>query len=161
MTPVVAELRDVADADVRAMAHYLASLDSREDVVTADALIAASNAAIVATPDTPGARLYDGACAVCHTGVERRDLFGIRPQLALNTSVRSDRPDNLIRVILEGIATPAAGMHGTMPAFHGYLNDRQLADLVRYIRATFAPDRQPWADIEHSIAQAREGLRKH
>ncbi len=161
MTPVVAELRDVADADVRAMAHYLASLDSREDVGTADALIAASNAAIVATPDTPGARLYDGACAVCHTGVERRDLFGIRPQLALNTNVRSDRPDNLIRVILEGIATPAAGMHGTMPAFHGHINDRQLADLVRYIRATFAPDRQPWADIEHSIAQAREGLRKH
>ncbi|MGF6733231.1 hypothetical protein OKW50_005376 [Paraburkholderia youngii] len=39
-------------------------------------------------------------------------------------------PDNLIRVTLDGIGSPARPELGTMPAYHDSLNDAQVAELV-------------------------------
>jgi len=62
-----------------------------------------------------GARLYEGACAVCHQ-VGGAVLFGSRPSLALNSNLHSAVPDNLIQVILHGIASPVSSDLGTCPA---------------------------------------------
>jgi nicotinate dehydrogenase subunit B len=40
-----------------------------------------------------GARLYDGACAVCHQ-IGGPALFGSKPSLALNSNLHSAVPDN-------------------------------------------------------------------
>ncbi len=73
--------------------------------------------------DTPQARLFEGACAVCHAR-GGPDLFGRKWPLALNANVYGDRPDNLIRIILDGsVAIDPA--HGAMPAFRHSLNDRR------------------------------------
>ncbi len=157
MAPVVAELSALPDTDIRAMATYLASLnppDPGADIRTAQAeSVSASTVESVAA--SPAARLYDGACAVCHEGGERPDLFGIRPSLAFNSNLHSDRPDNLIRVILDGAAGPAAGQHGAMPAFRDTLTDRQLADLVAYLRGRFAPGRPAWQDVGETVRRLR------
>lgn len=157
MAPVVAELSALPDADIRAMAAYLASLNPTDPGADARAAqveaVAASTIEPVAA--SPAARLYDGACAVCHEGGERPDLFGIRPSLAFNSNLHSDRPDNLIRVILDGAAGPAAGLHGAMPAFRGALTDRQLADLVAYLRGRFAPGRPAWPELGEAVRRLR------
>jgi nicotinate dehydrogenase subunit B len=160
MGPVVTELSALPDSDIRAMASYLASYN-RPDVSAAERAAAqktaeANAAAARATLTDPRAgRLYEGACAVCHEGGEQQDLFGIRPSLALNSNVHSDRPDNLIRTILHGAAGPAGAHSGIMPAFGAALDDRQIAELAGYIRGSFAPDKAPWQDLAETVKRLR------
>jgi len=75
--------------------------------------------------------------------------------LALNSNLHSARPDNLLRVILEGIRTPATQDIGFMPAFREGLDDRQIARLAAYMRQRFAPDKPAWPDLEASAARLR------
>ena len=164
MAPVIEELLTLPDQDIDAMAIYLASLNppglsaERQTVATAveaRVVTAAAAAAMASSSGSEGARLYEGACAVCHEGGERPDVFGIRPSLAVNTNLHSDRPDNLVRVILAGVSTQASGRHGAMPGFRNHFDDRQMSALVRYLRASFAPDRPAWSEVEQTIARLR------
>jgi nicotinate dehydrogenase subunit B len=84
-------------------------------------------------------------------------LFGSRPSLALNSNLHSERPDNLIQVILHGIQTPPSGDLGYMPGFKDSLDDEQLAALVSYLRQQFAPDKPAWSDIRATIGRVRGG----
>lgn len=156
MAPVVQELAHLPDADLRAMATYLASYSGpplSDPQGKADALQAQAEASLRPL-DTLGGRLYEGACAACHSA-EGPTLFGVRPALALNTNVHAARPDNLIRVILEGIPSPAAQDLGDMPAFGDSLDDGQVAALVRYMRAKFAPEAPAWEGLEAQVMRLR------
>jgi nicotinate dehydrogenase subunit B len=102
----------------------------------------------------PGGRIFQGACAVCHAP-SAPQLFGVKPNLALNTNLQSDRPDNLIRIILGGVPQPALPSMGAMPAFGPVLTDRQIADLVSFLRRQYAPDQKPWAGLEQTVATLR------
>ena len=159
MAIVVANLRALSDGDIRAIAEYLASYNRETTPAQrADDLRAvesASNAARAAAKGSYGARLFDGACAACHEGGEQADLFGIRPSLALNSNLHAERPDNVIRVILDGAAGPMISSHGAMPAFGAALDDRQIADLVAYLRRVFAPSEAPWPDLEETVSRLR------
>jgi nicotinate dehydrogenase subunit B len=138
------------------MAVYLASFN---DAVEAPAQQAQSKRLEQSTRATiassPGARLYQGACAVCHE-VGGLPLFGSRPSLTLNSNLHSDTPDNLIQVILHGIVQPAFSRLGYMPAFKDALNDDQLAELVSYLRRQFAPDKPAWRDVGSVIGRIRQ-----
>lgn len=156
MGPVVQELAHLPDADIRAMATYLASYAGpplADPAARAEALQAQAESGLRPL-DTTGGKLYEGACAACHSETGPT-LFGVRPALALNTNVHAARPDNLIRVILEGIPSPAARDLGDMPAFRDSLDDGQVAALVRYIRAKFAPDSPAWHGLEADVARLR------
>ncbi len=157
MAPVVTELAALPDEDRRAMAHYLASFQpAAPDQAAVEAAVDRLRqrmASPFAAPEE-GARIFGGACAVCHAP-DGPTLFGVRPELALNTSVHAQRPDNLIRVILDGIMEPAHSALGTMPGFAATFSNRQVSDLVRYIRIRFAPDAPPWDDVEASVAKLR------
>ncbi|MBI5322516.1 molybdopterin cofactor-binding domain-containing protein [Bradyrhizobium sp.] len=156
MAPVVKELKALPDQDLRAMAVYLASFnEGAPDKQAADALAARlEGATLSVTAASPGARLYQGACAVCHE-VGGPALFGSRPSLSLNSNVHSDVPDNLIQVILHGIAAPVSPDLGYMPAFKDSLSDRQLAELVGYIRRQFAPGKPAWTGIDVAISRLK------
>ncbi|MFG1394346.1 molybdopterin cofactor-binding domain-containing protein [Xanthobacter agilis] len=156
MAPVVEELSALPDADIRAMATYLASFAppaQAEPAVRAATLQAAATTALRPL-DSLGGKLYEGACAACHAD-DGPTLFGVRPALALNTNVHAARPDNLIRVILDGIPNPAARDLGDMPAFRDSLDDGQVAALVRYLRGTFAPQAPAWSGVEAAVARLR------
>jgi nicotinate dehydrogenase subunit B len=161
MAPVIEELMGLPDQDIDAMATYLAAFNhsgSRPErqVIAAAAVERAANALAISI-GTAGARLYQGACAVCHQGGDRADVFGISPSLALNSNLHSDRADNLVRVILEGVSTQAAGRNGAMPSFRTHFDDEQIGELVRYLRITFAPDRPMWNDVQPTISRIRAG----
>ena len=102
----------------------------------------------------PGAAVYAGACAGCH-GEAGRAPAEPALNLALSTSVSAVSPNNLVRVILGGIqqADNRPGPH--MPGFAAALTDKQTADLVAYVRASFT-ERPAFAGVDVTIRKARE-----
>ena len=141
------------------MAVYLASFNENAIDKPAQEALAAkletSTGTRAVSASSAGARLYEGACAVCHE-VGGAPLFGTRPSLALNSNLHSAVPDNLIQVILHGIAAPASSDLGYMPAFKDSFNDQQIAELVSWLRRQFAPDKPPWTGVDAAIGRARQ-----
>jgi len=157
MAPIVASLAAVPADDIRAMAHYLASFQtqvSQDGVERLAAQLEQSTSETHATGNGRGASLYAFACAACHD-IGPNFMFGIRPSLALNTNLHSARPDNLLRIVLDGANTSGEQSHGAMPAFRGSLDDRQLADLLDYLRSRFASDKPAWRALEAAAARIR------
>jgi nicotinate dehydrogenase subunit B len=159
MAPVVKELAALPDQDIRAMAVYLGSFnDVATDKPAQDGLAAkleATTSTRLLPASSVGARIYQGACAVCHE-VGGAPLFGSRPSLALNSNLHSTAPDNLIQVILHGITAPVSSDLGYMPAFKDSLTDGQVAELAAYLRRQFAPDRPGWTDIHATVGRIRQ-----
>jgi nicotinate dehydrogenase subunit B len=134
------------------MAIYLSSFSEKAiSKSDQDALAAKLESATnTRTTSAIGARLYEGACAVCHQ-VGGAPLFGSRPSLALNSNLHSATPDNLIQVIAHGIASPASSDLGYMPGFKDSMSIDQVSELVSYLRQQFAPDKPSWIDVRASV----------
>ncbi|WPG37978.1 molybdopterin cofactor-binding domain-containing protein [Variovorax sp. EBFNA2] len=157
MAEVVRELAQVPDDDVRAMAVYLGSFNP-EPVAQPQALAqqAVDNAARTQGQLLgPAQRMFDSACASCHHDGDGPTLLGVNTPLALNSSLTSTRPDNLLRTILDGVRAPAHRDIGFMPAFRDALDDRQIADLAGYMRARFAPQEAAWPNLPADVARVR------
>jgi nicotinate dehydrogenase subunit B len=163
MAPVVKELTALPDEDIRAMAIYLGSFNdnalSKPDQQVLAARLENLTGTRVASASSVGVRLYEGACAVCHQ-VGGAPLFGSRPSLALNSNVHAAVPDNLIQVILHGIASPVSSDLGYMPGFKDSMSDDQLAELVSYLRQQFAPDKPAWTGVPAAVGRIRQGQGK-
>jgi nicotinate dehydrogenase subunit B len=161
MAPVVKELAALPDEDIRAMAVYLSSFNEKAiDKSAQDALatkLETSTGTRAVSASALGARLYEGACAVCHQ-VGGAPLFGSRPSLALNSNLHSAVPDNLIQVILHGIASPVSSDLGYMPGFKDSMTDDQLTELVSYLRQQFAPEKAPWTGVRAAVGRIRQGV---
>jgi nicotinate dehydrogenase subunit B len=170
MAPVVQQLQQLPEADVRAMAVYLASFNepfgkpfntpeaTPNSTASAPDLIAQS-AAQERLLSGPAQRLFTTACGACHHDGDGPVLLGQNIALALNSNLHSARPDNLLRVILEGIQEPATKDIGFMPAFRHHLNDAQVAQLAAYMRQRFAPGKPAWHDLEAASARVRAAPR--
>jgi mono/diheme cytochrome c family protein len=168
MAEVVRNLAQVPEEDVRAIATYVASLDARsaeqrrkasesalarvgrgaERAASAKEAKESKESALAA-----GAAVYAEACAECHD--RGRDGQGGALALPLATGLTMPTPRNLIYITRDGIV-PAEGEHGPwMPSYRGALSERQLADLVIYLRSL--TDQPPWTDVPgevRKIAQA-------
>ena len=147
MAAVTANLAKAPDADVKAIAVYIASHFGQPDVgkkVRLEVLLSRPE------PDlgddaglARGRDVFKGVCAQCHeTGAQVP--FTVQ-NLAQHTSLFAPTPDNVLRVALHGIRTPAGGFGPIMPGFAGSLKPQQLGDLARYLRARFT-DLPPWPD---------------
>ncbi|EPD36878.1 MULTISPECIES: cytochrome c [Delftia] len=177
MAPVIHGLAQLPEADVRAMATYLMELPGQvpqapQAAQAAPAMPAPAPAAVqAAAPAAPpasaldrhanGERIYQNACAVCHEAGSGPTLFGVKPQLALNTNLHAASPDNLVQVILNGIQAPADDALGYMPGFGDSLDDRQIADLLGYLRERFAPEEKAWPDDTKTINRLRMQAQAH
>uniref|UniRef100_UPI003593A915 c-type cytochrome n=2 Tax=Cupriavidus pinatubonensis TaxID=248026 RepID=UPI003593A915 len=159
MAPVVEELALLPESDVRAIAHYVASFSAPPPApaeITAQAMQYERRSAEAATTlGGPAARLYQSACAVCHQSDQGMRQFGVKPSLALNTNLHSDRPDNVIQVLLQGMPAPPNSTLGAMPSYSDSLDDQQIVALTQYLRARFAPDKPAWQDVEATVARLR------
>lgn len=158
MADVVRSLHQVPDTDLRAMAHYLASFGQpvtqlEAEQQAAEAIAQGSRAATSLLG--PAQRMFEQACASCHHDGSGPQLLGVNVPLSLNSSLHSERPDNLLRTILEGVQSPASRDIGFMPAFNAAFDDRQVVELARYMRQRFAPQKPPWADLPSAVARAR------
>jgi nicotinate dehydrogenase subunit B len=154
MASVVQQLKALPDSDIRAMAIYLASLNApiaQPELEARRQQVVASTAPARHPATSAAARLYQGACGVCHEpggGL----IVNAGPPLGLNTNLHADRPDNFLRVVIEGIKEST---HGAMPGFRNTLDDRQIVDLARYARQRFAPSRPEWRNLEEAISTLR------
>jgi nicotinate dehydrogenase subunit B len=161
MAPVVKELGALPDEDIRAMAVYLGSFNEaaigKPDHDALASRLESLTGTRAASASFVGVRLYEGACAVCHR-VGGPPLFGSRPSLALNSNLHATVPDNLIQVILHGIASPVSSDLGYMPAFKDSMTDDQLAELVAYLRQQFAPDKPAWTGLQAAVSRIRQGI---
>ena len=157
MAAVVQNMQAVSDADVAAIATYVAAVagtPGKERQEQAEKLIARSKGLAAARSAGPsaGGAIYAGACAQCHGEAGRAPLSPAL-NLALSSTVRGSDPTNLIRVVLDGL-TPADNAPGAiMPGFGAVLDDKQLADLIDFVRASFT-DRPAFAGIENRVRAA-------
>ncbi len=157
---VVRNLAQVPDEDLHAMAVYLASLQPVSPMEDAQLAVMAAKVVSTAAQQAPlpdaAQRLFDGSCGACHHDGDGPQLWGVKRPLALNTNVHSDRPDNLLRIVLEGIQAPASRDIGFMPSFAHALTDAQLVLLVDGMRARYAPEKPPWPHTAQTLAQMRQ-----
>ena len=156
MGAVVKELGALPDADICAMANYLASFTAP----ITDAQSQTRALEVVATAQQnagallgSGQRLFSGACGSCHHDGDGPKLLGVNPPLALNSNLHSTRPDNLINIILNGVREPATQDIGYMPAFKYALSDAQIAELTSYMRSRYAPGEPAWTNLPADIAR--------
>jgi nicotinate dehydrogenase subunit B len=155
MGKVVASLAELPDRDIAAIAEYVASLVPPPVVSASAEVLAAESWRDLGADASEGARLFAGACQSCHHDGNGPPVFGQNVPLALNSNLHSDRPDNLLRSILDGIAAPARLGLGPMPGFGDSMNDQQVAELARFLRQRFAPGRPAWQGLERAVARAR------
>ena len=163
MAPVAHNLSTVPEAEVNAIAVYIAarmraSAGARataagnapdgQSEATMEQSARGENAPAAVGKDYAGDAIYRTACADCHDG-GRRGLA-----LGYSTSMADTTPTNLIRVTLDGIY-PREGEKGeVMPAFRGALDDAQLASLIAFLRARFS-HAPPWQDVGGEVAKAK------
>jgi len=171
MQPVVRNLRHAQDADVRAIATYIAAFAGPRDTAdrqrqtqaalafaqqrepTLGSLVRTTTGAAAADASSAGGTLFAGACATCHHA--GGGLPASRPvALALSTPVSDAQPINLLRIVLAGIHPPLGQRGPIMPGFSGALTDPQIVALVEYVRAHFSR-RPPWPNVAQTLAVLR------
>lgn len=148
----------LSDADINAIAVYLADLsqaaardDAQHDVVQR-ALDRGQVDLIRMSSYQAPARLYVAACASCHFNSGAPNP--LRPDLALNSAVSLSEPNNLIRVMLEGVSAREGAAGVVMPAFGAGFSNADIAQIAAYLRAS-RTELPPWQDLEHKVAALR------
>lgn len=133
MAEVVATgTRYLSEADLAAMASYLASIPKQTPTRPAPEASASGTLA-------NGQRLYREHCASCH-GQDGAGVPGIYPALAGNRAVVLDKPTNLIQMIRKGgfaPATPGNPRPFGMPPYGHLLNDEEIAAVASYVRQSW------------------------
>lgn len=127
---VVESTQHLTDADLRAVATYLASLPARAKPAVA---YSSFNVKLIAAQ---GEKLYDHHCAACH-GKNGAGVAGIYPPLDGNSSVTEPSGLNATRMVLLGGFAPVTAANPrpySMPPFAQQLNDSDVALVVSYIR---------------------------
>ncbi|MEI4485192.1 cytochrome c [Frigidibacter sp. MR17.14] len=122
-------LQYMTEDDRLAMAAYLKSLPGSGK--TAPAPLAASTPAMAR-----GALAYEVNCSACH-GVAGEGMGLLAPAFAGNHGILADDVTNLAHVLLVGARAAATNVTPTsagMPSFAWKMDDRQIADVLDYIR---------------------------
>jgi alcohol dehydrogenase (quinone), cytochrome c subunit len=106
----------------------------------------------------PGARIYLDNCAACHRpdGVGYELVF---PRLAGNPVILAGNPQSLISIVLDGSQTPRTARtpaQFTMPRFAWRLSDKDVADVVNFIRTSWGNSASPVSSAD--VAKMRESL---
>lgn len=102
-----------------------------------------------------GARIYTLNCSACH-GPAGEGVPDMVPSFAKAAAVQAPVPANLIRAVMNGgrgIGTQANPTGAGMPGFAWKLDDRQIADVLTYLRNSFGNGAA--AVDEHTVTAMR------
>jgi mono/diheme cytochrome c family protein len=102
------------------------------------------------TREHPGKRVYDQHCAVCHGAQGQADGPGaaalpIKPPSFTDGRLINPLPDEFMFTVIQKGAG-AVGLAPQMPAFQPPLTDRQIWDVIGYVRTMAEPPYQPPPD---------------
>ncbi|WP_455818158.1 c-type cytochrome [Pseudomonas cerasi] len=131
--------------DLQAIAAYLRTLSPAIQQSEPFYTLETWNAFSRGDVSKPGAEVYLKNCSGCHltNGLGYRKKF---PALALNAAVNSADPAGLISIVLQGASqaeTGALTSRYVMPRFDGQLSDRQIADVLSFIRSSWGNESAP------------------
>jgi mono/diheme cytochrome c family protein len=155
MLPVTRELASVPREDVEAIATYVLSIQKPTPGARAPAS-AMTAAAMTRTPaEQRGAILFSASCAQCHGPTSPMQAIGERPTLAYSTAVNANTAHNAIQMILNGVDWHGEDAMNYMPAFGAIYDDRQIADLVAYVRGAYST-RTAWPDAQNMAGKLRQ-----
>jgi mono/diheme cytochrome c family protein len=118
-----------SDDDLMAVATYLKDLPARTHAERATPPLDRASFA-------RGEAVFTDNCAACHMS-DGRGMPGIYPPLAGNPVLQGKDASTVIRTVLEGarmVATKEKPTGAAMPGFAWKLDDRQLVDVVNYVR---------------------------
>jgi mono/diheme cytochrome c family protein len=177
MAAVMDDLGSADDADLHAIAVYIASMIGEptperrsrgaaalaaargaEGTSTAGSVDTMGGGAAVADNDNDlGAKIYRSACAGCHDSARPSPFGGLH--FALSTAIEGPNPRNIINVVLAGLPAASGGEPSPiMPGYSATLSDEQLIALLAYLRARFS-DKPQWTDIAKEVRDATTGAR--
>ncbi|MDQ2928383.1 MAG: cytochrome c, partial [Pseudomonadota bacterium] len=125
---VTKSTRFYSDADLAAVATYLKSVPPLHD----EAPVQSVDARALAR----GEGLFVDNCTACHMD-DGTGITHVFPTLTASSAIQAREPASVVRIVLEGAAVPPApgqGSYLAMPAFGRKLDDREIADVVTYIR---------------------------
>ena len=107
---------------------------SSEEASTASSAAAPSSGG--GATNANGAKVFASNCASCH-GAQGQGLPGAFPPLANNPVVIGD-PNKVIGIVTSGlhgqISVSGMSYNGQMPAWKGQLSNKDIADVITYIR---------------------------
>ena len=158
MAEVAANLSSVPESDVRAIALYMTNVfgpPAEERTIQANAARADIKSAFarLAPADTPGAAIYQAACATCHESDRPLPYSGIN--LRLSTALSAPDPRNAANIILSGIRPIGGERSPIMPGFGNSMTDDQIVALLNDLRGRFSS--QPaWTGVEQFVRDARQ-----
>ncbi|GGX79351.1 c-type cytochrome [Massilia dura] len=142
---IVNSTRYMTEDDAMAAARFLKSLNDKPDGAAYRYDPATGLALRGGDARARGARLYLDNCAACHRpdgkGYER-----VFPPLAGNPVVAAAPAESLIRIVLAGTQsprTPENPAQFAMPAFAWRLSDKEVADVVTFVRASWGNQAPP------------------
>ena len=150
----------MSDADLGSIARYLKTLAPVR--APENALTPNDDATLklrAGTDTSNGALTYVDNCAACHR-TNGSGYGGTFPKLGLNPVVNSDNPSALITLVLKGGQMPwtqAAPTHYGMPGFAGRLTDRDIADVLTFVRSSWG-NRAPEVTADQ-VGKLRSGVR--
>lgn len=170
MAEVTGNLAGLADADAAALAAYVIEgmgAPSPEQVKQGEALKqtygkAAPGAAIIPIDENQSAQggkaagesVFQSACATCHETNRPQPFGGLN--FNLSTAVNAPDPQNIINVTLFGLPPADGEANAIMPGFAGVLDDRQMADLLHYMRGRYT-GKVAWEGVEDQVRRTRSG----
>jgi mono/diheme cytochrome c family protein len=169
MGEVTGNLGLLSDADIGAMASYLASLmgepseqrkreaDSIRELVAAGPIGVMPVSTTQEVADTSvdrGAAIYRAACFTCHDGSKPQPFGGIN--LRLSTTLNAPDSQNAVNAVLFGLPAASGRQSAIMPGFAATMDDQQVVDLLTYLRREFA-GKPAWTDVEKRVAATRSG----
>lgn len=174
MAEVTGNLGGLPDSDIEAIAIYVASImgePSDQRRAEADRLLeevrsdAAKSGDVVQAADSvvqpqgsdihgEGAAIYAAACATCHESDRPLPFGGL--DFRLSTAVNAASPQNIVNVTLFGLPPADGEASSVMPGFAGALDDRQVGELLAYMRARFS-GREAWDGVEEMVRATRSG----
>lgn len=153
MGPVTEGLSKFNDADVKAIAVYIATVMQADKPHATDSPAApVDNAKQAADAFPEGAHLFQGACAGCHEPGSAMIQQG-RAALSSLTTINMDDPTNATAALLQGVPAPP-GKGPFMPSFGPNLTDKEMAELLAYVRSRFT-NKTTWENLEKSVSSAR------
>lgn len=144
-------LKWLKDSDLQAIGAYLKSVAAKQTISASE-----SSKGLPASVD--GAQTYLTYCSSCHQG-NGKGIAGAIPALAGNGAVTSEGPQNVIRVVLGGLA--AQDGLAPMPAVGQDMSDEEVAAAVNYVRSNWgntAPENAGAGDVGSARAKIHSTL---
>ncbi len=140
----------------------MAFVGQPEPINTGEAPVIAASYSDADFINDEGEEIYMTRCMSCHMA-QGEGVPGVFPPVAESEYVSGDK-GRLIRMIMHGLSgeieVNGITYSGMMPPWGGFLDDKQIADVLTFVRSNFDNDADAVTEDEVARVRAHVGERK-